>query len=171
MSQTTMLEAMKAFATVHGVDARAIKPEDTTAEVLMLVAGADAFSSSNVTPASPTANTEYWGTKVSTMQTDVAISNGAVTGTLHKLTSGQLVTDWGEGYFLALKFTKNNAKITSIKVGMNPSVSSGLVELDSDMLGVFKVTDKDAQRFEILASDGKLELATFFDLSGLTLST
>ncbi len=170
MAQTTMLDAMKAYATVHGVDARAIKAEDTTAEVLMLVAGADAFGSSNVTTASPSANTDYWGTKVSAMQTDVAIANGAVTGTLHKLTSGQLVTDWGEGYFLALKWTKNNAKITSIKVGLRPSASgSDLIELDSDMDGVFKITDKDAQLFEILVSDGKVSYSIFLDLSGLTL--
>lgn len=170
MAQTTMLDAMKAFATVHGVDSRAITPEDTTAEVLMLVAGADAFSSSNVTTASPTANTDYWGTKVSAMQTDVAISNGAVTGTLHKLTSGQLVTDWGEGYFLALKFTKNNAKITSIKVGLVPSASSmPLQELDADMDGVFKITDKSKQLFEILVSDGNVSHPIFLDLSGLTL--
>lgn len=169
MSQTTMLDAMKAFATVHGVDSRAIKPEDTTAEVLMLVAGADAFSSSNVTPASPASDKEYWGTAVSSMQTDVAISNGAVTGTLHKLTSGQLVTDWGEGYFLALKFTKNNAKASSIKVGLRPSKGSGLVELDADMDGVFKITDKDAQDFEILCSDGNVSYSIILDLSGLTL--
>lgn len=170
MAQTTMLDAMKAFATVHGVDARAIKPEDTTAEVLMLVAGADALGSSNVTTASPASNKNYWGTTVSTMQTDVAISNGAVTGTLHKLTSGQLVTDWGEGYFLALKWTKNNAKITSIKVGLRPSASgSDLIELDSDMDGVFKITDKDAQLFEILVSDGNVSHSIFLDLSGLTL--
>lgn len=170
MAQTTMLDAMKAFATVHGVDSRAIKSEDTTAEVLMLVAGADAFSSSNVTPASPASDKDYWGTFVSSMQTDVAISNGAVTGTLHKLTSGQLVTDWGEGYFLALKFTKNNAKITSIKVGLVPSASSmPLQELDADMDGVFKITDKDSQLFEILVSDGNVSHPIFLDLSGLTL--
>ena len=170
MAQTTILDAMKVFATVHGVDSREIKPEDTTAEVLMMVAGADAFGSSNVTAASPTANTDYWGTKVSAMQTDVAISNGVVTGTLHKLTSGQLVTDWGEGYFLALKFTKNNAKITSIKVGLVPSASSmPLQELDADMDGVFKITDKSKQDFEILVSDGNVSHAIFLDLSQLVL--
>lgn len=170
MAQTTILDAMKAHAIVHGVDARAIKPEDTSAEILMLEAGADAFSSSNVTTASPASNKNYWGTTVSTMQTDVAISNGAVTGTLHKLTSGQLVTDWGEGYFLALKWTKNNAKITSIKVGLRPSAGGhDLVELDADMDGVFKITDKDAQLFEIMVSDGKVSHSIFLDLSGLTL--
>ncbi|MBQ1297530.1 MAG: hypothetical protein IIY21_26040, partial [Clostridiales bacterium] len=62
------------------------------------------------------------------------------------------------------------AKITSIKVGMNPSVSSGLVELDEDMLGVFKVTNKDTQRLEVLSTDGNVSFASFYDLSGLTLS-
>ena len=170
MAQTTMLEAMKAFASVHGVDSRAIKEEDTTAEVLMLVAGADEFASSNVTTASPASDKVYWGTAVSSMQSDVSISNGAVTGTLHKLTTGQLVTDWGEGYFLALKWTKNNAKINTIKVGLRPSASgSDLIELDSDMDGVFKITDNDKQIFEILVGDGSVSYSIFLDLSGLTL--
>ena len=165
----TISEALTNLALVHGVDARAITQNDTSADIISLIAGADAFGSSNVTPASPAANKDYWGTKVSEMQTSVAIANGAITGTLHKLTSGQLVTDWGEGYFLALKFTKNNDKITSIKVGLNPSQGSGLVELDSDMDGVFKITNKDTQDFEILVSDGTLSYAMMFDLSGLTL--
>lgn len=165
----TIVSALTALAKVHGVSEKAISPNDTSADLIALIAGADAFSSSNVTPSSPAASKEYWGTKVSAMQTDVSIANGAITGTLHKLTSGQLVTDWGEGYFLALKFTKNNAAITSIKVGLNPSVSSGLVELDADMDGVFKITDKDAQDFEILVSDGSVSYAIMLDLSGLTL--
>lgn len=165
---TTILGALKVWAVEKGVNPEFLN--DDTSDVIMAIAGAEAFASSNVTPASPTASKEYWGTKVSDMQSDVTVANGAITGTLTKLTSGQLVTDWGEGYFLALKFTKNNAKITSIKVGLNPSAGSGLVELDSDMDGVFKITDKDTQRFEILVSDGNVSYAKLFDLSGLTLS-
>ena len=165
----TIVKSLKALAKVHGVSDKAISQNDTSADIIALIAGADAFGSSNVTPASPTASKEYWGTRVSDMQTSVSIANGAITGTLHKLTSGQLVTDWGEGYFLALKFTKNNDAITSIKVGLNPSAGSGLVELDADMDGVFKITDKDAQDFEILVSDGSVSYAIMLDLSGLTL--
>lgn len=164
----TIRESLTTLALVHGVDASQLN--DDTSDIIKAIAGADAFKSSNVTPATADADEDFWGTKTSDMQTSVVVANGAITGTLTKLTSGQLVTDWGEGYFLALKFTKNNAKITSIKVGMNPSVSSGLVELDEDMLGVFKVTDKASQRFEILVSDGSVEYAMFYDLSGLTLS-
>lgn len=169
MAQTTIVEALSSLAKVYGVDEKAITPADTSAELIQLIAGGVVFGSSNVTASSPNANTEYWGTKVSAMQTSVAVANGAVTGTLHKLTSGQLVTDWGEGYFLALKFTKDNAKATSIKVGLRPSKGSGLVELDADMDGVFKITDKDAQDFEILVSDGNVSYSIILDLSGLTL--
>ena len=164
----TIREALKMLAVVHGVDASQIN--DDTSDIIKAIAGADAYKS-GVSVASADANEDFWGTKTSQMQTGLTVANGAITGTLTKLTSGSLVDTWGEGYFMALKFTKNNAKLTSIKVGMNPSVSSGLVELEPDMLGVFKVTDKDSQRFEILATDGELEFASFFDLSGLTLST
>lgn len=164
----TIRDALKMLAVVHGVDASQIN--DDTSDIIKAIAGADAYKS-GVSFASADANEDFWGTKTSQMQTGLTVANGAITGTLTKLTSGSLVDTWGEGYFIALKFTKNNAKLTSIKVGMNPSVSSGLVELEPDMLGVFKVTDKDSQRFEILATDGELEFASFFDLSGLTLST
>lgn len=164
----TIRDALKMLAVVHGVDASQIN--DDTSDIIKAIAGADAYKS-GVSVASADANEDFWGTKTSQMQSGLTVANGAITGTLTKLTSGSLVDTWGEGYFMALKFTKNNAKLTSIKVGMNPSVSSGLVELEPDMLGVFKVTDKDSQRFEILATDGELEFASFFDLSGLTLST
>ena len=77
-----------------------------------------------------------------------------ITGTLKYLESGQLVTDWGEGNFLALKFTNNNPdKIKTIKVGLDPSQGSGLVPLDEDMNGVFKITDKDTQKFVVESYD------------------
>lgn len=169
MAQTTISEALLSLAKVYNIDERAIAPDDTSAELIQLIAGGIVFGSSNVTASSPSASTEYWGTKVSSMQTSVAVADGKITGTLHKLTSGQLVTDWGEGYFLALKFTKNNAKASSIKVGLRPSLSSGLVELDADMDGVFKISDKDAQDFEILCSDGNVSYSIILDLSELVL--
>lgn len=59
---------------------------------------------------------------------------------------------------------------TSVKVGMDPSVSSGLVELlgDPDMNGVFKVTDKDAQVFKLVITNGITSKVQTLDLSGLT---
>jgi len=113
-----------------------------------------------------------FGTKVSDMQEDVEITDDAITGTLKYLDSGALVTTWGAGNFMALNFLNNDfSKYSSVKVGMDPSQSSGLVEIidDPDKNGVFKVTNKDTQVFKIVSTDaetGEINTQTF-DLSGL----
>lgn len=122
-----------------------------------------------VTPAAAT-KASYWGTAVSAMQSDIAIANGKITGTLKYLDEGQLVTDWGAGNFMALKFTVPDGAI-SCKVGLDPSVSSGLVELDEDKDGVFKVTDNETQKFVIVTTDGTHTLRQEFDLSELVCQT
>lgn len=105
------------------------------------------------------------------MQDGVTVTGNKITGTLTKLTSGQLVTDWGAGYFLALKFDDFSSGLTyaNVKVGLNPSVSSGLVTLDSDKNGVFKITDKTQQLMVVQEKEGKRKIQ-LFDLTGLTLS-
>ena len=107
------------------------------------------------------------------MQSGVAVANGAITGSLSYLSSGQLVTDWGAGNFLALKFTNLDSDATSVKVGLEPSVSSGLAEIidDPDKMGVFKITDKDEQKLVVIQSDGVFKLKQSFDLSGLTVAS
>lgn len=110
---------------------------------------------------------------MSDLQTGLSVADGAITGTLHKVTTGALADYWGEGYFMALKFANPDSGATSLKVGMDPSEGSGLVELDADMNGVFKVTDKDAQVFKTVSSAGTRtsEKVLTYDLSGLTLAT
>jgi hypothetical protein len=118
-----------------------------------------------VTPAAAT-KASYWGTAVSAMQSDIVVADGKITGTLKYLDEGQLVTDWGAGNFMALKFTvPENA--TSCKVGLDPSEGSGLVELDEDKDGVFKVADNETQKFVIVTTDGVHTLKQEFDLSEL----
>ena len=102
--------------------------------------------------------------------TDLAVSNGKITGTLKYLSSGQLVTDWGAGYFMALKFSDIDPRLRTVKVGLTPSEGSGLVALDEDLNGVFKVTDKSEQRFTVQITDGRDTQTTYYDLSDLTLS-
>jgi len=72
---------------------------------------------------------------------------------------------------MVLHFSNIDPKATSVKVGMDPSEGSGLVELlgDPDMNCVAKVTDKDTQVFKVVTSDGHAELVQTFDLSDLTL--
>ena len=102
------------------------------------------------------------------MQTSIAVANGAITGTLKYLSSGQLVTDWGAGNFMALKFTESDDSVTAVYAGLNPSVSSGIQKLDSDMDGVFKVSDKDTQVLELVEMKGGFAYPSTYDLSGLT---
>ena len=167
----TVVNSLIKLAGCYNVQPEAFTQNDTIDESIDKIAGGIKFGSSNVTVTTPTPVTKkYWGTAVQDMQTSITIEGNKITGTLNKLTSGQLVTDWGEGYFLALKFTKNNEAITSIKVGLRPSVSSGLVELDADMDGVFKITDKENQKFIVRCSDGTYVYEKIFDLSELTLN-
>ena len=105
-------------------------------------------------------------------ENDVTINGNAITGTLKYMGAGNAITDnWGPGYFMALQFGEFDDHATSIKVGLAPSESSGLVEIinDPDRNGVFKVTDKDVQNFKIVQTDDeegiKIQL---FNLSGLT---
>lgn len=117
-------------------------------------------------------STDLWGTLVSEIQTGVSVSGKKITGTLHYLSSGQLVTDWGEGYFLALKFSNFTSGLTysDVKVGLAPTMGAGMQTLDSDQNAVFKITDKNGQKFAILQEKtGKGRLMEFYDLSGLTL--
>lgn len=103
------------------------------------------------------------------MQTSVAVSGGSITGTLHKQTSGQIVTDWGQGWFIGLKFTPDS-DATTTKVGLVPSAGSGMAALDSDNLAMFKLTDINSQRLKVVSLRTGEEKTWFFDLSGLTLS-
>lgn len=105
------------------------------------------------------------------MQTSIAVADGAITGTLKYLSSGQLVTDWGAGNFMALAFTESDDSVTAVYAGLNPSVSSGIQKLDSDMDGVFKVTDKDKQVLELVELKGGFAYPSTYDLSGLTCQT
>lgn len=116
-------------------------------------------------------NVSLFGTLVSDMQDDVTVANGKITGTLKYLSEGAIPERWGEGYFIALKFSDIDNKATSVKVGLQPSVSSGLVEIidDPDKNGVFKVTDKNAQKFIVISSADGYYNKQKFELADLTL--
>ena len=91
------------------------------------------------------------------MQEDVAVSEGgdALTGTLKYLTSGQLVTDWGEGYFLAVGFDDFSTGLTyaNVKVGLHNSAGSGLVTLDNEKDAVIHITDPVNQKLMAVQTD------------------
>lgn len=116
------------------------------------------------------ASTLIYETPVSDIQSDVVVSGNKITGTLKYLEDGPIAGWWGAGNFLALKFADLDPNATSIKVGLNPSQGSGLVEIigDPDLNGVFKITDKDVQKFRVVITDGHMTKTTDYDLSDLT---
>lgn len=103
------------------------------------------------------------------MQSGVTVSGSNITGTLIKQTSGQIVTDWGQGYFIGLKFTPDS-DATVTKVGLVPTAGSGMVALDEDNLAMFKLTDITTQKLRVVSNRPGEEKMWEFDLSGLTLS-
>lgn len=111
-----------------------------------------------------------WGTPVSEMQTGVTVSGQNITGTLKYLDTGVPAEYWGAGNFLNLKFVKDS-DATSIKVGLTNSRGSGMVELDSDMNAMLKISDKIEQKLKVVQSRTGEEKTWIFDLSGLVCET
>lgn len=125
---------------------------------------------SSLTVEAEDGETVMFETSVSDIQTGVSVTGNAITGHLKYLDSGEIADYWGAGNFLALKFDDVDENATSVKVGLDPSEGTGLVELlgDPDMNGVFKITDKDEQKFVVEITDGEHIRRQEYDLSGLT---
>lgn len=167
----TNVEALKNLYVALGGQRDEISELNTNPEVINAIAGLVGIKDTGVQPEKST--TDFWGTKVSAMQTGLSVADGSITGTLKYLSEGQLVTDWGAGNFMALKFIDNN-DADSIKVGLVPSASGmPLQELDEDMNGAFKVTglvDGVQQVFKVVTTKDGVEKTQVFDLTGLTLN-
>lgn len=118
-----------------------------------------------------------YGVAVSDIQTDVelgesSILDGSFTGTLKFLSGSNPITDvWGEGNFLAVTFEADDwTAYTSVKVGLENSQGTGLVELIGhldDLDSVFKIADKGNQKFKIVATDGVSTVTKTYFLSEL----
>lgn len=76
------------------------------------------------------------------------------------LSTGEIADYWGEGNFIALKFTlPEGINPENVQVGLNNPVA-----LDQDLNGVWKVANN-TQKLKVIISDETKE----YDLSGLTL--
>lgn len=117
--------------------------------------------------------TSLWEVPVSSLQgSDISVANGAITGTVKYLSGSNAITNkWGPGNFLALKWGDIDSKANSIKVGLEPSAGTGMVECfdDPDRNGIFKLTNKNIQKFKIVVGNGEHSRVQTYDLSGLTL--
>ena len=124
----------------------------------------------NPTVGAVSSSATLFNTSVSDIQDSLVVGDSAITGTLKYLDTGDIASYWGAGNFMALDFSNFATGATSVMVGLDPSVSSGRVDVlaDPDHNGVFKVTNKDTQRFKIVTSDGTHSKTKYYDLSGLT---
>lgn len=107
------------------------------------------------------------------MQSNIAVADGKITGTLTFIEGG-LSPDGplaGDGYFLALKWSAPSANATSLKIGLVPSEGTGMIEAidDPDHNGVFKITNKSKQKLKFIQSDGIHANEQVFKLNSLTL--
>lgn len=87
-------------------------------------------------------------------------------------TPGGIVDVWGAGNFMVLTLADNDfTGLTSVKIGLQPSISSGLAELinDPDKNALIKVTNPETQKFVVISTDGEHTLKQEYRLTGLTL--
>lgn len=115
--------------------------------------------------------TTVFGTPVSDLQENVVVDGNKIKGTIKYYDeAGEIVDYWGPGNFLALKFSGIDAKATSVKVGLDPSAGSGLVEIinDPDKNGIFKISDTQ-QKFLVVTTDGEKTMTQTYDLTDLVL--
>lgn len=115
-------------------------------------------------------SSQIFGTNVSDIQSDISVSDGVITGTSKWLASGAIADYWGAGNFLALKFSDFSEGITysDVQVGLVPTQGAGMVTLDSDTDGVFKVLDTN-QKLKVVQTGSDGSRVQYFSFSGLTL--
>ena len=124
------------------------------------------------TVSTPADDFVIWDSTVGAVQDDIVIAGDKITGTLNFIEGGiaQAGILHGDGNFLALKLTlKENVDYTSIKIGLNPSEGSGLVEIlnDPDKVFVGRITDNETQVIKIVSKTATSEVVQTFDLSDL----
>ena len=105
----------------------------------------------------------------------MSVADGKVTGTIKYFdTPGEIVDYWGAGNFLAFKISNIDSNATSCKVGLEPSMGTGLVEIinDPDKNGIAKLDNVTVQKFKVVQTDNAgHKNVQYYDLSGLTLET
>ena len=172
----TTVKALKNLYVALGGNAETVKDANVIPDVINEIAGYVGIKDTGVHPEK--GSTTLYGSKVSAMQTNLNVADGAITGTL-KFIAGGLAQSGplaGDGNFMALQFV-NESNAESIKVGLVPSASGmPLQEVvgDPDMNGVFKVTGEVGgvqQVFKVVTTKNGISKTQIFDLSDLDLNT
>ena len=125
-----------------------------------------------VTVEGTAAATELYGGKTAgDIQSNIVVSDGQITGTLNFIEGG--LADSGpladDGYFIALTQSDfpTGQTYANCKVGLRPSMGTGLVTLTDDGIMVAKIADKINQNYIVQTIQGGLTIEQEYDLSGL----
>lgn len=166
------VDAFKNLYVAYGGNAEDVAAMTTTAEVVNAIAGFIGVGETSVIPVK--GSETVYDAKVSTLQTGLAVSDNAISGTLKFIQGGLSPAGYlaGDGNFMALKFVNDGA--SEIKVGLVPSQGSGMVALEEDGIAVFKVAgiyDGKQQVLKVETTENEVVKTQTFDISELTLET
>lgn len=129
----------------------------------------------NLTVGTPDEMTDLLGKTVTELQSDVAIDDTNITGTLNYVegyTGFSDIPEEQEGNYLALTFaaTKDDVPVNKITCTLSSS-DKGEVELDEDKTHIIRVTDKSATLTVKVYDNDEVKLTKDLVLSQLTLNT
>lgn len=166
------VDAFKNLYVAYGGNAEDVAAMTTTADVVNAIAGFIGVGATSVIPVK--GSETVYDVKVNTLQTGLAVSDNAISGTLKFIQGGLAPSGYlaGDGNFMALKFVNDGA--SEIKVGLVPSQGSGMVALEEDGIAVFKVAgiyDGKQQVLKVETTENGVVKTQTFDISELTLET
>ena len=110
-----------------------------------------------------------FGKTVSALQSNVAVGDSEITGTLHYVTG---YTEFSsnseeqEGNYLALKFETTDGATTTVEI---VGGTKGPVTLDSDMNWVGLIKSNSTQSIKVVSTKGGESVEKTYSLTGLTL--
>lgn len=166
------VDALKNLYVALGGDVADVADLTLIPDAINAIAGFIGIGETSVMPCK--GSEEVYGAKVNTLQKEMAVSDGAITGTLKFIQGGLAPSGYlaGDGNFMALKFVNDGA--SEIKVGLIPSQGSGMVALEEDGICVFKVAgvyEGKQQVLRVEATENGVQRVQTFDISELTLET
>lgn len=113
---------------------------------------------------------KVFDSNVNDLQTGVSITNdNAILGSLKYLSSGALVERWGAGNFIALRFIIKDSSIKPENIKVSHS-GGGLVTLDADLNGAFKIGDEITDTFIVEVTSGDEVITYEYDLTKLNIA-
>lgn len=148
---------------LDGVDPRMPLPEE-----IMKIMAPDALTADNLTVQAESGETTLFGKTVNTLQSDVVVGDGTITGTLLHVTDyTQFSNTTGEqtGNYLALNVTSN---VDGASINVEITGGSGTTVKNNGSSYVIRVTDEASQTVKVTATKGEATVSKTYTLTGIT---